>query len=106
MGDSRARLRRGGRHCGEPIDTESVLDVLDHERALTGEPPLVLLTFGGQTAIDLARDLAYADVPIAGLTADATEATEDRERFATLLARLGLEGPRGALARAPGGLGG
>ena len=47
----------------EPLDTESVLDVLDHERALTGEPPLVLLTFGGQTAIDLARDLAYADVP-------------------------------------------
>ena len=37
----------------EPLDTESVLDVLDHERALTGEPPLVLLTFGGQTAIDL-----------------------------------------------------
>jgi hypothetical protein len=69
----------------EPLDTESVLDVLDHERALTGEPPLVLLTFGGQTAIDLARDLAYADVPIAGLTADAIEDSEDRERFAALL---------------------
>ncbi|MEX0630293.1 MAG: carbamoyl-phosphate synthase large subunit [Chloroflexota bacterium] len=88
----------------EPLDTESVLDVLDHERALTGEPPLVLLTFGGQTAIDLARDLAYADVPIAGLTADAIEDTEDRERFAALLERLGLEGPRGALARDPGEL--
>ncbi|MGH2462529.1 MAG: carbamoyl-phosphate synthase large subunit, partial [Candidatus Limnocylindria bacterium] len=85
----------------EPLDTESVLDVLDHERALTGEPPLVLLTFGGQTAIDLARDLAYADVPIAGLTADAIDATEDRERFAALLQRLGLEGPRGLLARDP-----
>jgi carbamoyl-phosphate synthase large subunit len=88
----------------EPLDTESVLDVLDHERALTGEPPLVLLTFGGQTAIDLARDLAYADVPIAGLTADAIEDTEDRERFAALLERLGLEGPRGVLARDPGEL--
>jgi len=83
----------------EPLDTESVLDVLDHERALTGEPPLVLLTFGGQTAIDLARDLAYADVPIAGLTADAIEDTEDRERFAALLDRLGIAGPRGLLAR-------
>ena len=75
----------------EPLDTESVLDVLDHERALTGEPPLVLLTFGGETAIDLARDLAYADVPVAGLSADAIETCEDRERFAALLDELGLE---------------
>ncbi len=79
----------------EPLDTESVLDVIDHERALTGTPPLVLLTFGGQTAIDLARDLAYADVPIAGLTAEAIEITEDRERFARLLEQLGMDGPRG-----------
>jgi carbamoyl-phosphate synthase large subunit len=82
----------------EPLDTESVLDVIDHERALTGEPPLVLLTFGGQTAIDLAKDLAYDDVPIAGLTAHAIELTEDRERFADLLEELGLSGPRGRLA--------
>ena len=82
----------------EPLDTESVLDVIDHERALTGTPPMVVLTFGGQTAIDLARDLAYADVPIAGLTADAIEITEDRERFAALLDELGIEGPHGALA--------
>jgi carbamoyl-phosphate synthase large subunit len=82
----------------EPLDTESVLDVIDHERALTGTPPAVVLTFGGQTAIDLAKDLAYADVPIAGLTAEAIEITEDRERFAGLLADLGLAGPRGSLA--------
>jgi len=82
----------------EPLDTESVLDVIDHERALTGAPPQVVLTFGGQTAIDLARDLAYADVPIAGLTAEAIEITEDRERFARLLDHLGLTGPRGSLA--------
>jgi carbamoyl-phosphate synthase large subunit len=87
----------------EPLDTESVLDVIDHERNLTGEPPIVLLTFGGQTAIDLARDLAYAGVPIAGLGAEAIETTEDRERFAQLLDRLGLQGPRGQLAvDAPG----
>ena len=97
----------------EPLDTESVLDVIDHERALTGTPPAVVLTFGGQTAIDLAKDLAYADVPIAGLTAEAIEITEDRERFAGLLTDLGLEGPRGSLAaderglrRAIAGLGG
>jgi carbamoyl-phosphate synthase large subunit len=88
----------------EPLDTESVLDVIDHERNLTGEPPIVLLTFGGQTAIDLAKDLAYAGVPIAGLGADAIETTEDRERFAQLLDRLGLEGPRGQLALDPAGL--
>jgi carbamoyl-phosphate synthase large subunit len=82
----------------EPLDTESVLDVIDQERALTGTPPVVVLTFGGQTAIDLAKDLAYADVPIAGLTAEAIEITEDRERFAALLDQLGLEGPRGQLA--------
>jgi carbamoyl-phosphate synthase large subunit len=83
----------------EPLDTESVLDVIDHERALTGEPPHVVLTFGGQTAIDLAKDLAYADVPIAGLTAEAIETTEDRERFAALLDELGIDGPRGTLAK-------
>ena len=82
----------------EPLDTESVLDVIDHERALTGEPPHVVLTFGGQTAIDLARDLAYADVPIAGLTAEAIEITEDRERFARLLEDLEIDGPLGRLA--------
>jgi carbamoyl-phosphate synthase large subunit len=82
----------------EPLDTESVLDVIDHERALTGTPPAVVLTFGGQTAIDLAKDLAYAHVPIAGLTAEAIEITEDRERFAKLLDELGLAGPRGSLA--------
>ena len=85
----------------EPLDTESVLDVIDHERALTGTPPAVVLTFGGQTAIDLAKDLAYADVPIAGLTAEAIEITEDRERFAGLLDDLGLDGPRGSLAASP-----
>jgi len=88
----------------EPLDTESVLDVIDHERNLTGEPPIVLLTFGGQTAIDLAKDLAYAGVPIAGLGAEAIETTEDRERFAELLDRLGLEGPRGQLALDAAGL--
>ena len=82
----------------EPLDTESVLDVIDHERALTGTPPAVVLTFGGQTAIDLAKDLAYADVPIAGLTAEVIEITEDRERFAGLLEELELDGPRGGLA--------
>jgi carbamoyl-phosphate synthase large subunit len=82
----------------EPLDAESVLDVIDHERALTGEPPYVVLTFGGQTAIDLAKELAYADVPIAGLTARAIELTEDRERFAALLDELGIAGPRGLLA--------
>ena len=82
----------------EPLDTESVLDVIDHERALTGTPPAVVLTFGGQTAIDLAKDLAYADVPIAGLTAEVIEITEDRERFAGLLEELQLDGPRGGLA--------
>ena len=88
----------------EPLDTESVLDVIDHERALTGEPPIVVLTFGGQTAIDLARDLAYAGVPVAGLTADAIEITEDRERFAALLDELGVAGPRGLLASDAAGL--
>ncbi|MGZ8476372.1 MAG: carbamoyl-phosphate synthase large subunit, partial [Candidatus Limnocylindria bacterium] len=83
----------------EPLDTESVLDVIDHERALTGTPPHVVLTFGGQTAIDLARDLAYAGVPLAGLSADAIEVTEDRHGFAALLDELGVAGPRGVLAQ-------
>ena len=76
----------------EPLDTESVLDVIDHERALTGTPPAVVLTFGGQTAIDLAKDLAYADVPIAGLSAEAIEVTEDRSGSPACSPSLGWKG--------------
>ena len=76
-----------------------VLDVIDHERALTGEPPHVVLTFGGQTAIDLAKDLAYADVPIAGLTAEAIETTEDRRALRQPARRAGP----GRAARPAGG---
>ena len=88
----------------EPLDTESVLDVIDHERALTGEPPIVLLTFGGQTAIDLAKRPRLCRRADGRADRRGDRDTEDRERFAQLLDELGLEGPRGLLAEDAAGL--
>ncbi|MCS7052058.1 MAG: carbamoyl phosphate synthase large subunit, partial [Thermomicrobium sp.] len=62
-----------------PLDAESVIDVLVHESA--GRPdamPPVVVQFGGQTAINLAADLAAAGVPILGTDREAIDVAEDR----------------------------
>ncbi len=86
----------------EPLDEESVLAVLDNERrgAAPGEPaPAVLVQFGGQTALNLAGRLAARQIPVLGTTPDRIDLAEDRQRFDTLMAELGIPRPRGALVR-------
>jgi carbamoyl-phosphate synthase large subunit len=82
----------------EPLTTEDVLEVI-HVEASRGTLMGVIVQFGGQTPLKLARPLEAAGVPILGTTPDAIDLAEDRERFSDLLHRLGIEQPRNATAR-------
>jgi len=75
----------------EPLTTEDVLNVLDREAPYEG----VIVQFGGQTAINLARPLADAGVPILGSSAESIDLAEDREQFEALLRRLEIPKPEG-----------
>jgi carbamoyl-phosphate synthase large subunit len=78
----------------EPLTTEDVLNIFDRV-----QPDGVIVQFGGQTPLNLARALANAGVPIIGTSVDTIEAAEDREKFANILSRLGLRQPENAIAR-------
>lgn len=78
----------------EPLTTEDVLNI--HDRI---EPDGVIVQFGGQTPLNLARALHNAGVPIIGTSVDTIEAAEDREKFAAILSRLGLRQPANGIAR-------
>src|SRR5256885_618084 len=84
----------------EPLTLEDVLEIVDKEK-----PYGVIVQFGGQTPLKLARDLEANGVPIIGTTPDMIDMAEDRERFQQLIDRLGLKQPanRGARPRARGG---
>jgi carbamoyl-phosphate synthase large subunit len=79
----------------EPLDEESVRDILENETCEEGPPP-VIVQFGGQTAINLAWPLAQAGLPLLGSTAEAIDLAEDRARFEALLYELGIPQPPGA----------
>lgn len=75
----------------EPLTTEDVLNVIDRESPIEG----VIVQFGGQTAINLARPLAEAGIKILGSSADSIDLAEDREQFEVLLRELGIPKPEG-----------
>jgi carbamoyl-phosphate synthase large subunit len=77
----------------EPLTRENVLDICDRIR-----PHGVILQFGGQTPLNLARALGEAGVPILGTSPDSIDLAEDRKRFAALLSRLGLMQPPSGIA--------
>ena len=79
----------------EPLTLEDVLEIVAIE-----EPVGVIVQFGGQTPLKLARDLEANGVPIIGTTPDMIDAAEDRERFQQLLHDLGLKQPPNRTARA------
>lgn len=82
----------------EPLDTESVSEVLRHESdsdEIGSEVP-VIVQFGGQTAINLAEPLTEFGVPILGSQLDAIDLAEDRHRFEGFLRGLGIPQPPGA----------
>ncbi len=72
----------------EPLTTEDVLAVCEQER-----PEGVIVQFGGQTPLKLARALEEAGVPLLGTPVDAIDLAEDRGRFGALLRRLGIKHP-------------
>jgi carbamoyl-phosphate synthase large subunit len=82
----------------EPLTAEDVLEILAVE-ASKGELVGVIVQFGGQTPLNLARALEKAGIPILGTSPDAIDLAEDRERFAALVSRLGLKQPANGLAR-------
>ncbi|SDN33795.1 carbamoyl-phosphate synthase (glutamine-hydrolyzing) large subunit [Alkalicoccus daliensis] len=77
----------------EPITTEDVLHVINKEK-VSG----VLLQFGGQTAINLARDLEAAGVSILGTTPEDIDKLEDREQFYSLLDSQNISHINGVIA--------
>jgi len=80
----------------EPLTLEDVLAVMEVER-----PEGVIVQFGGQTPLKLARDLEAAGVPIIGTSPDSIDLAEDRQRFQDLLNRLDLKQPPNRTARTP-----
>ena len=78
----------------EPLTLEDVLEVLDKEK-----PKGVIVQYGGQTPLKLARDLEAAGVPVIGTTPDCIDLAEDRERFQQVVNELGLKQPPNRLAR-------
>ncbi|GAB4139517.1 carbamoyl-phosphate synthase large subunit [Thermopirellula anaerolimosa] len=78
----------------EPLTCEDILNIQDRVQA-----DGVIVQFGGQTPLNLARALQVAGAPIIGTSVDTIEDAEDRERFAELLKRLNLRQPPNATAR-------
>ncbi|AKN31137.1 carbamoyl phosphate synthase large subunit [Clostridium carboxidivorans P7] len=74
----------------EPLTEEDVLNIIEKEK-----PNGVILQFGGQTAIKLAKFLKEKNILTLGTTADQIDMAEDRERFDELLEKLGISRPKG-----------
>ena len=72
----------------EPLTTEDVLNICDRM-----QPDGVIVQFGGQTPLNLARGLEAAGVKIIGTSPDMIDAAEDRKRFQGILERIGLRQP-------------
>ncbi|MDX5333436.1 MAG: carbamoyl-phosphate synthase large subunit [Gammaproteobacteria bacterium] len=80
----------------EPLTLEDVLEIVHVEK-----PKGVIVQYGGQTPLKLARDLEKAGVPIVGTTPDSIDLAEDRERFQQMIEKLGLRQPPNRTARNP-----
>jgi carbamoyl-phosphate synthase large subunit len=81
----------------EPLTAEDVLEIIDLERS-KGTFHGVIVQFGGQTPLKLAKALEAARVPILGTSPDAIDLAEDRDRFKRLLDRLDLKQPKNGIA--------
>ncbi len=78
----------------EPLTLENVLEIVALER-----PQGVIVQYGGQTPLKLARALEAAGVPIIGTSPDSIDRAEDRERFQRMLQKIGLKQPPNGTAR-------
>ena len=89
----------------EPLDTESILSIIEFESGATGTHPAeardmlpAVVAFGGQTPLNLAAPLVAAGVPLLGSDLEAIDQAEERTRFSALLDRLGIPQPEGGMA--------
>jgi len=80
----------------EPLTLEDVLEIVEVEK-----PKGVIVQYGGQTPLKLARALEANGVPIIGTSPDSIDLAEDRERFQKLVDELGLKQPPNRTARNP-----
>jgi carbamoyl-phosphate synthase large subunit len=78
----------------EPVTLEDVLAIVDLEK-----PKGVIVQFGGQTPLKLARDLERLGVPIIGTSPEAIDRAEDRERFQQMIQYLNLKQPANATVK-------
>ena len=77
----------------EPLTFEDVMAIVDEEK-----PAGVIVQFGGQTPLNLARQLKAAGVPIVGTSPESIDLAEDRKHFGKLLADLGIPQPENGAA--------
>ncbi len=77
----------------EPLTAEDVLSIYDKEK-----PEGVIVQFGGQTPLNLAKELADAGVKILGTTPDTIDLAEDRDRFRHVVKKLGIPQPESGMA--------
>lgn len=82
----------------ESLTAEDVIELVEKENQ-NGEVKGLIVQFGGQTPLKLAKALEEAGLPILGTTPDAIDLAEDRERFQQLLHKLELRQPANGLAR-------
>ena len=81
----------------EPLTEEDVIELVRVEQR-NGKVKGVIVQFGGQTPLKLAKALEAAEIPILGTTPDAIDLAEDRERFQVLLGQIDLRQPRNGIA--------
>ena len=77
----------------EPLTAEDVLSIYEKEK-----PEGVIVQFGGQTPLNLAKELAEAGVKILGTTPETIDLAEDRDRFRHVITRLGIPQPESGMA--------
>jgi carbamoyl-phosphate synthase large subunit len=77
----------------EPLTVEDVLNICERVK-----PGGIIVQFGGQTPLNLARALEAAGAPIIGTGVDSIDVAEDREKFSALVHRLGLKQPESGIA--------
>ena len=77
----------------EPLTVEDVLSIYEKER-----PEGVIVQFGGQTPLNIARELADAGVKILGTSVDTIDLAEDRDRFRKMMEKMGIPMPPSGMA--------
>jgi len=82
----------------EPLTHEDILNIFQRLN-INGKVMGVIVQFGGQTPLNLARGLKDAGVPILGTTVESLDAAGDREQFRELVQRLGIRQPTNGIAR-------